>query len=363
MRRVRRVVVMAALAALVIGTIPSVAGAARVTRESGDGIGMACLLTSEEQGTLYMEVHVGDVHGAFAGMFWWAPGVEPFEEAPTLLSGENSVTGTPEGSTLDATMSLYTYVVAAPDDPEPNPYGEPAGEAIVSVSLAPDGDPISYTDGSKGINARYRVQVVDQPMIVSGLIELPGITFDDLSGCQAVRQHTDLFQANPATIIERFEGFGMLCEWTDADRHVQVYASTETSGQAYSEIVITDASGSYFGGADASLDTTAFAASWELQPIGSEGEEVPATIEGELAGSATAAATFAATGEGERIVDRIQGEMVMWVYAVYAATGEVTVTTPAGTVTLSMNEACSANTSRVHARYQNGGGGEAPEEG
>src|ERR687891_2452437 len=102
--RMRRVLVMATLAALVIGTIPSTVGAARATRMTSDGLGMACLLVSEEQGTIYIEVFATSDQGGFAGMYWWAPGLEPFEAPPTLISGENSVTGEPSGDTLDATM-------------------------------------------------------------------------------------------------------------------------------------------------------------------------------------------------------------------------------------------------------------------
>jgi hypothetical protein len=54
----RRVLVLAAMAALIIGAIPSVAGAARAERFTDDGLGLACLLLSDEQGTVYMESRV-----------------------------------------------------------------------------------------------------------------------------------------------------------------------------------------------------------------------------------------------------------------------------------------------------------------
>jgi hypothetical protein len=344
----RRVLVLAAMAALIIGTIPSVAGAARAERSTEDGLGMACLLQSEEQGTVYMESAVSDQYGGFAGLYWWAPGLEPFDDLPTLISGENTVTASVEGNTMDATMQLYVFV----DDPEGNNYGDPAGQATLSATFELNGEPITYSSQSTGSNARFSYDLVQQPLLASGSLVLPSATYDDLSTCQAVRQHTTYFATNPDTYIERSEGIGLTCEWTDADRSVLLFANTERSDATYSELMVTDASGEYFSSGDAILTTEAFSAAWELRSLGSEGEIVPAAVGGEIFGSATASATLTATGEGDRVIDRSHDQMTKFVYEILAVSGELSVTTQLGTVSLPMDgEHCTANTADVLARF------------
>jgi hypothetical protein len=348
----RRALVITATAALMIGAFPSAAAAARATRTTSDGLIMECVIDSTEQGTVYAGVGVSSEYGTFAGLYWWAPGLEPFTDAPTLLTGEFSVTGTPDGSTLTATMSLYEFAQPDPDDPEPNPFGPPAGQATINASFTPDGEPVTYAGGSRGSNARFRYEVVDQFLAASGVIQLPEATFTDLSSCQAVREHATLFATHPSTIIERSNGIGMFCEWTDADRSVLLFASAELSEQPYSGLEVTDASGQYFAFAEATLDTSGFAADWELlKPGEPEGELAAMAIGGEPVGTASATATLRRTRDAGHFIERSHGQMTKFFYREYAVSGSITITTPAGTTTLRMDGACSANTSRVQERY------------
>ncbi|HYN63138.1 MAG TPA: hypothetical protein VES36_00925, partial [Candidatus Limnocylindrales bacterium] len=221
------------------------------------------------------------------------------------------------------------------------------------------GEPVAYHDQSVGSNAKTRIDSVSQQLTAAGSLTLPNATYGDLSECQAVRQHVTYFATHPDTIIERSDGIGMTCEWTDADRHVLLFANTEQSEFTYSELIVTDASADYFSSADASLTTDAFSAAWELRSIGSGGEIAPAAVGGEIFGSASASATLTPTGEGERVVDRSHGQMTKFVYEILAVSGELTLTTQVGTVTLAMDaEHCTANTAKVHARFSspNGGG-------
>jgi hypothetical protein len=344
------------MAALIIGTIPSVASAARAQRFSEDVLGMACLLQSEEQGTVYLESQVSGEYGAFAGLYWWQPGLEPFDDLPSLISGENTVSASVEGNSMDASMELYAFV----DDPEGSPYGDPAGTATLSATFEANGEPITYSENSVGSNARSRYESVQQPLLAAGSLILPNATYDDLSECHAVREHITYFATNPDTLIERSDGIGLTCEWTDADRSVLLFASTERSDSAYSQLIVTDASGEYFGSSEASLTTEAFSAAWELRSFGSEGGIVAAAVGGEIFGSATAAADLALTGEGERVIDRSHGQMIKFVYEVLSVSGELSVTTQLGTASLAMDaEHCTANTADAMARFSspNGSGG------
>jgi hypothetical protein len=301
-----------------------------------------------------MESHVTGEQGSFAGLYWWAPGLVPFNDLPSLISGENTVTGTVDSNTMDATMALYVFV----EDPEGSSYGDQAGQAILSATFEADGEPVTYHDQSLGTNAKTRVDSVRQQLTAAGSLTLPDATYD-LSECQAERQHVTYFATHPDTLIERSDGIGLTCEWTDADRHVLLFADTQGSQFPYSELIVSDASGDYFSSGEAILTTGAFSAAWELRSIGGEGEIAPAAVGGEIFGSAAASASLAPTGEGERVVDRSHGQMTKFTYEVLAVSGELTITTQAGTSTLAMDgEHCTANTSKVHARFSSPNGPE-----
>ncbi len=356
----RRVLVLAAMAALLIGSIPSIASAARAERFTDEGLLLGCLIVSEEQGTVYLLAQVSAEYGGYAGMAWWEPGGEPFKDPPTLISGENVVTATVDGDTMDASMELYDYVEPDPEDPDGSPYGDPAGQASLSARFEAVGEPITSTYRSQGTNARFRVETVSQQLAASGSVILPDASFGDLSECQAARERTSYFATHPDTIIERSEGIGLSCEWTDADRHAFLIANTEASGFTYSELVVTDASGEYFSSGEGTLTEDAFTGSWELRSIGFGGEIAPAAVDGELLGSAEASATLSRTGEGDRIIARSHGSMTKFTYEVLAVSGELTVATQLGTASLPMDaEHCTANTAQVHARFSspNGAGG------
>ena len=355
----RRVLVLAAMAALVIGSIPTIASAARAERFSDEGLILGCFIGSAEEGVVYMVSQVSGEYGGYAGLYWWGPGVRPFENPPTLISGENAVTATVDGNTMDATMELYVYVEPDPSDPEGNPYGDPAGQATLSATFEAAGEPIHSSYRSQGSNAKTRIDTVQQQLTAAGSLVLPDASYD-LSECQAAREQISYFATNPDTRIERFEGIGMSCEWTDADRQVLLFANTDHSDFTYSELLVSDASGKYFSSGDASLTERGFSGTWQLRAMGSEGEIAPAAVGGELFGSATASASLSPTGEGERVVERSHGQMIKFSYEVLAVSGELTVTTQLGTTTLAMDaEHCTANTTSVHARFSspNGTGG------
>jgi hypothetical protein len=341
----RRVLVFAAMAALIIGSIPSITAAARATRSEDVQLIMSCVIESEEQGTLYLVAGVSAEYGAASVLYWWAPELDPYEQPPTLFSDGGTPAGTVDGASLSGSLPLYLYET-----------GEPAGEGSFSASFVDAGEPLSYRDVSQGSNARSVSEAFIQPLAVTGSVQLPDATYDDLSECQAAREHYTFFGTNPDTRIERSSGIGLSCEWATDDLQVQMYASAGASGFAFGEIFVTDATGNYAGFAEISLDEETFSASWELMSLIQEGEISTAAVGGEIAGSAAAAATLMSTGESGHVFDRSRSQMFKFFYEVFAVSGELTIVTPAGEVSLPMGDNCFANSADSQIRFSSPSG-------
>jgi hypothetical protein len=344
----RRALVIAAMAALIVSSLPSITAAARATREEDVQLIMSCVIESPEQGTLYLVAGVSAEYGAASFLYWWAPELNPYEQPPTLVSGEGIPAGTVDGASLSGSLPLYLYAT-----------GEPAGEGSFSASFVNEGEPLSYRDVSQGTNARSVSEAVIQPLAVSGSVQLPDATYTDLDPCQAAREHYTFFGTNPDTRIERSSGIGLSCEWTTDDLQVQLYASADASGFAFGELFVTDVTGTYAGFAEIALDEETFNGTWELMNISPGGEVSAAAVGGEIAGSALAAATLSSTGESGHIFDRSRSQMFKFFYEVLAVSGALTIVTPAGEVSLPMGDNCFANSADSQVRFSspNGSGG------
>ena len=336
----RRVLVVAAMAALVIGSVPSITAAARATRSEDDQLIMSCIVVSEEQGTVYLVAGVSANYGAASILYWWAPELDPYQQPPTLFSDGGIPNGTTDGASLSGSLPLYLYET-----------GEPAGDGSFSASFVDAGEPLSYRDVSQGSNARSVSEAFIQPLAVTGSVQLPDATYNDLSDCQAAREHYTFFGTNPDTRIERSSGIGLACEWATDDLHVQLYANADASGFAHGEIFVTDDTGTYAGFAEIALDEATFTASWELMSISPEGEIAPAAVGGEIAGSAMAAATLSSTGESGHVFDRTRSQMFKFFYEVFAVNGQLDIVTPAGEISLPMGDNCFANSADSQVRF------------
>ncbi|MGH2455854.1 MAG: hypothetical protein ACRDHD_06315, partial [Candidatus Limnocylindria bacterium] len=315
MRHLRRILIMAAAAALLVGSLPAVASAHRADRFSDSRLGIMCDMLTGEQGTAILFLEVSAQFGGSALVGYWEPGTSPEMDPPTLISNESEVIGTVEGSTVDAVMQLYTFLEPDPEDPEPDFYGEPAGEATMSATLTPNGEIQTETQRSQDSNARFEVEITSQELAVAGDLALPGEVAFDLSACRGVRESFEGFATNPDTYIQRSESLSLSCSWTDEDRSVFLFAGAGSFG-GFSELYVIDASGEYGGFSEASLTTDAFSAEYELFAFGGGDEEpVLAAVpgepgdSGEAAGAGSAVATLSPNGESGHFIDRLGSEM------------------------------------------------------
>ncbi|HEX2141535.1 MAG TPA: hypothetical protein VHK28_04555, partial [Candidatus Limnocylindria bacterium] len=327
----RRILVLAAVAALLVAALPSAVSAQPPTRFSEQRLNLSCEANSPELGYVTLGLGVSqDFTGA--GLAYWAPGSVPFESDPVLVSDESEVIGSVESTQLDVTLQMYAF------DPEVL-YGEPAGEAVATLTLTPDGDPESFTLQSDNTNARFRSEEVHQPLAVGGSVSLPDGTTFDLSECMAVRSEITVFATNPNAFVSRYAATTVSCEWFEELSSISLWAVAD-SGGSMTQLFVADSSGFYFASGTLELHGRGLAAHYELFPGEGEPSDLPA-------GSATASATLTASGDREQFVDRFGNETIKRVSQRLMVDGSLALTTPAGTRVLPMDDAsCSASADR-----------------
>jgi hypothetical protein len=337
----RRILVHAAVAAMLVAALPSAASAQPPTRFSDHRLNLSCEADSPELGHVTLGLGVSqDFTGA--GLAFWAPGSVPFESDPALVSDESEVIGSVESTELDVTLQMYTF------EPEFF-YGEPAGQAVVSLTLTPDGDPESFTLDSTNTNARFRSEEVHQPLAVEGSVSLPDGTTFDLSECMAVRSQITVFATNPNAFVSRYAATTVSCEWFEELSSVSMWAVAD-SGGGMTQVFVADSTGFYFGSGSLELNGRGMAAQYEL--FSGEGEQSELPV-----GSATASATLTASGEREQFVDRFENVTIKRISQRLTVDGSLTLTTPAGTRVLPMDGAsCSASADRELFRAIEPGG-------
>jgi hypothetical protein len=94
----RRILVVAAALALLIGSVPQVASAARVTRFSDTALQVTCFPLEAEDGTAVLLGQVSEFFGNDAVVGFWESGAEYGVDPPSLISREFELTDT--GSAL-----------------------------------------------------------------------------------------------------------------------------------------------------------------------------------------------------------------------------------------------------------------------
>lgn len=281
-----------------------------------------CFLTNDD-GTVGAFAVDSSINGGFGELVFWAAPATPPDD-PTLVSTGAAVSGTDTG--MSATYDLIDLAS-----------GDPAGTGTLTVALAPDGPAENISERFREGNRWVRVEGTIQPMAVSGSLTVPGAETFDAAGCFGIVQNLTIFSTNPAAAVNRFDNFSLSCSWETADGFVSLSANADRFS-AFGDIFVADATGEYFGFADVTMTTTAFAGTWEL--FATDGETV--------VGSATASATLTATGEVIRMKDASPPDFAMFTIAPFLVDGTLEVSAPGGDQTLSMDEEhCFASQDRV----------------
>ena len=320
----RRSVILATLAALLLMALPATVSAAPPTRFTEHAVTVDCFLENDD-GIVFAFAADSSEFGAFGDLSFWEAPSTPEGDDPTLVSVGATVSST------DSSMSAdYEMIDLVTEDP--------VGVAELRVTLTPSGPPETVSERFREGNRWNRVNGTIQPMAVEGTIEVPGAETFDAAGCFGAIQDLTFFATNPASFVERFENFSLSCGWETADGFVSLFASADTFG-AFGDVFVADATGEYAGFADVTLTTSAFDGSWELflQPDG----DPPV-------GSASASATLASTGEVIRTKDGSPPNFARFTTQPFTVDGSLEVSTPGGDQTLPMDdESCFAAQERA----------------
>jgi hypothetical protein len=310
----RRPLIAAMTAALLLMAVPAIVSAAPATRFTDHAVIVDCGFLQNDDGIVEAFAVNSTEDGPFGDLIFWQAPTTPETDDPTFVSTAADVAGT--DSSLSADFTLVDLST-----------GDPAGTAELRVTLEPNGPAEPIDDRFKEGNRWQKVTGTSQPLAVSGTLEVPGAAPFDASGCMGQLQDIEFFATNPSSFVERFDNFSLSCSWETADGFVELFAGSDTFGGS-ADLFVSDASGDYAGFAEATLTTTAFEGSWDLflQP---DGETV--------AGTASAAATLAASGDVIRTKDGSPPTFNRSTTQVFSVDGSLDITTPAGSETLPMD--------------------------
>ena len=310
----RRSVIFATLAALLLMALPATVSAAPPTRFTEHAVVVDCFLENDDGFVGAFAVDSSEF-GAFGELSFWESPSTPDQNDPTLVSVGADVSST------DASMSADFELIDLAS-------GDPAGTAELRVTLTPNGPPETVSDRFREGNRWNRVDGTIQPMAVEGTLDVPGAETFDAAGCLGAIQDLTFFATNPASFVDRFENLSLSCFWETGDGFIDMFANADRFF-ASADLFVTDGSGDYFGFAEATLNTRAFAADWDLF-LDPDGQTA--------VGSASASATLAATGEVLRIKDGSPPNVARFTLTFFSVDGSLTVTTPGGTQTLPMDD-------------------------
>jgi hypothetical protein len=338
--------ILAILAGMLVATaaITGTALAARADRFTDTQAVVFCEGLTNDAGTVFAIAAVSDQFGSFGDLAFWAAPSSPEADPPTWIAVSSLVML--EGSVLTVTFDLVEFDESA--DP---PFGDPVGQATLTATLTPIGDPTSFRFQDHFGNQTQLVEGTSQELSVSGTLELPeDITYEDLGGCFGLTETFSVLTTNPASGIFHSAQLELNCFWETADGFVGLFAVATNEGDVFADIFVADATGEYFGFNAGSLTTEAFAATWDLFPAG--GGEDPV-------GTAEASATLT---PGDRINDLFSFDnfKVHVTGQAYVVDGALMLETPGGPQELTMDaESCFAGDVRIteHFNPSQGAGG------
>lgn len=343
----RRILVIMAAAALLVAGLPSVASAHRSMRESDTRTSLFCDLIANDQGTISLYAEISQQYGSYASLVYWEPPALPDEAPPTWYSWEGQVSLSEDGLQLSALLDMYEYVEEPmPEEPiaEAVPPPDPelfVGQAEVSATLTPVGDPQPYSYESSGTNVRYRVEGVVQEYSVAGTAALPGELSLDLGTCMAARESYSFFGTNPDAFVGKSEGGFLGCSWED-ESYTVILSGYRDGEWAAADLYVSDLTGEYYGFSDAVMNESLFSAEFQLfapetEPEGVHAEAVP--LPDEPVGWALAQATLAPTADRYRFKESFGSEKYRAWISPLTVDGSLQIEWPGGELDLAMDDA------------------------
>ena len=178
-------------------------------------------------------------NGSSADITIWTPPDRFYAgEPPTIVSGDATLTASPDDSTLSGSVQLFVLAT-----------GEFVGEAIVDAALAPDG-PAQIADSTQVGNQKLRLSQTTQPMTVSGVITLPdGMGVIDLAlyASGATATDSEAFSNAPSSVVAPLDFTGMFSVWQIDGNTVMVLGNGDRL-LTYVDVAIILADGTILNG-------------------------------------------------------------------------------------------------------------------
>lgn len=313
--RARRALTALASAALVVSLSPAVVSAAAVTRYTDHYADAGC------EGPVvggYVSVYLSssEAFGDFAVVDIWLDPAVAYEDP-------QSATGEADSVTLDEASGVVLGATVAMTGAD----GAPLGDAHVTATMGPDGDPFSLSSPGQS-NHHYATEGTIQPLVGSATIAFGAVT-GELS-CGGEAGDVSVFEANPTAFVSSDAGVTIDCFWASEEAVAGLYATADEAGLF----------------ADAFLETPGH----ELFLAGSAGGSLTATaldlsiplIDGATGDPGSAAANGAFTPIGDPVTSvlvRQNGRTKVVEQAL----------DPAGSVTFSSGESFSLDAEHCHA--------------
>jgi hypothetical protein len=208
---------------------------------------------------------------ASADLAFWATPADPNDSPITWVGYSNSTVMSPDGTAVEIDFDVYDSNGGDVDDESDLVL---IGEATLTATLAPTGDPENFRFQDKSGNRNYRTTGSRQGLAVSGSLSLPQEIGFDLSGCSASRVAETNFSNNPAASVDHWSSLQLSCGWETDDGYASLWASSDVNGSQV-EVWISDSDEVVVGYGPATLTRTAFEATvdlvsgWEeTEPVG-----------------------------------------------------------------------------------------------
>ncbi len=342
----RRVLVLLAAATLLAATIPATTLADRPSTETDASTSLYCDGLAGAVGSVSLYVELNDRFGAYAAAAIWAPGADPVNDPPSIVTGDSTVTS--DGTSVMVAFDLVDYVV--PPSDEESPYGDPAGSATLSATLTPDGGVEDFSDKYRDGNRIGRIEGSSQPLAVSGTLAVallagPDDSFD-LGGCFAQTSTVTYSSTNPHASVYGSRQVSLSCGWETSDGFVELFAGSDRFG-TYSDLYVQQGDNAFYGFAESTFTSSSFHAEFAIFD----------NETGDPVGTATAVATLDRTGGRVNEHDRFGSFKFIANGWMLDVSGTLELRLPSGDTTLEMQAAnCAAQDVHVQQIQTTPGG-------
>ena len=242
-----------ASAAVLVAVLPTTVAAVAPAKYT-DHIVEAFCETPFDGGSISTGISTSELGGDAAYADVWLDPAIPFEEPP-------SMTGTT--STAGSTESPAEVVLTA-TIPVSDPDGAELGDATITITLAPVGDPEIITPDLEKSNRTIRTHGTRQNLEGTASVSLPGGPDLDVTGCLGGVVDVHVFETNPHAFVSSGKGVIMDCFWQESDDvSASVFAINDDFGLFF-DAHLTKPGLDIGGGGTGSFSATSLTASFEL---------------------------------------------------------------------------------------------------